>query len=121
MHWSDQFKSSGTGRTHGGLSRLFTINKIDGKAGIPAAYGDKKYSELLEFDDTDYSVKWVQDWSLEGDGVKERIKSLGIIDKNNWMPNPMTGIIPSMPLRNRWNANTNGTNWGRSTQSDIKC
>lgn len=121
MHRSGKFAPDSTGLTHGSLTRLFTINKIDNKAGIPEEYGDKKYSELLEFDDTDYSVKWVQDWSLEGDGVKERIKSLGIIDKNNWMPNPMTGIIPSMPLRNRWNANTNGTNWGRSTPSDIHC
>lgn len=120
-HWG-KFKNDSTGLTHGGLSRLFTINKIDGKAGIPAAYGDKKYSELLEFDDTDYSVKWTQDWSLEGDGVKERIKSLGVIDDNNYFANPMTGIIPSMPLRNRWNANeNNGTNWGSETPSDVWC
>ena len=105
-HWG-KFKNDSTGLTHGGLSRLFTINKIDGKAGIPAEYGDKKYSELVEFDDTDYSIKWTQDWSLEGDGVKERIKSLGVIDDNNYFANPMTGIIPSMPLRNRWNANEN--------------
>lgn len=121
MHWSDEFKSSGTGRTHGGLTRLFTINKIDGKAGIPAAYGDKKYSELLEFDDTDYSVKWTQDWSLEGDGVADRIKSLGLLDKNYNFRNPMTGIIPSMPLRNRWNADDQATNWGRSTPANVYC
>ena len=121
MHWSSDFKNDSTGLTHGGLSRLFTINKIDGKAGIPEAYKDKKYSELLEFDDTDYTVTWTQDWSLGGDGVKERIKSLGLLDSNNFFHNPMPGIIPSMPLRNRWNADDQATNWGRSNPSNIFC
>lgn len=121
FHWSSDFKNDSTGLTHGALSRIFTINKVDGKVGIPASMGDTKYSELLEFDDTDYSVKWTQDWSLAGTGVKDRIKSLGLLDSNNFFHNPMTGIIPSMPMKNRWNADDQATSWGRSQPSNIYC
>lgn len=118
---SDEYGNQGSGNVFGGLSRLFTINKIDGKAGTPDSYKHKKFGELLDFSDQDYTVSWTHDWSLEGDGVKERIKSLDVIDSNNFMRNPMTGIMPAMPTKMRWNADEHGQNWGRSTPSNLYC
>ena len=99
---STAYGHNSTGTAFGAMTRLFTINKKENKVGIPDSLLDTKYSELADFNGDDYSVTLTQDWSLEGDGVKERIKSLGVLGAENQFRNPMSGISPAVPVQQRW-------------------
>lgn len=101
LHRSSEFGFQGSGTTFGGLGQLFTVNQIDSKTGIASDMLDRKFSEIITFSDIDYTASWTENWDID----KTRIESLGILDKNNMFKNPMAGIVPSMPTKQKWNSN----------------
>ncbi len=87
-----------TGHTISKHNKLFAWNKVDGQYGLTDDMNDMKIGDLFHHNPDDCSVVMDFDFSLGADGRKERIESLNILDKNGCFKNPMTSVIPSVPI-----------------------
>ena len=98
------FRNNTTGFSFGGIFPITVQTLVDSQPGLTDANRDKKIAELFKCSGDDYSVTFVQDYFFDHDGRKERIKSLGVIDKNNYFPNPMNSMMPTGIMEHYWHS-----------------
>ena len=98
------YKYNSTGHAFGGLMPLVAQTLVEAEPGISAASRDKKIAELFGTSGDDYSITIMQDYNFDDTGRKDRMASLGILDKNFYFENPFPSLLTNAAIQNTWSS-----------------